>query len=1413
MGGCRGARAWLELNQAVRRARLACLVAVLAVALLAVTTAPTAWAQQPSQDYDGDDDGLIEVDSLAKLDAMRYDLDGDGAADTVSGQSAYAAAFPNPATGMGCPGSGCAGYELTAGLDFDEDDDGSRNDTYNQNAGWVPIGTSTESFNTVFEGNDNTISGLFIHQEVSGPAAAELIGLFGSLGSSGVVRNVGLENVSVKAEVFGDIDDVLAGQYVGGLVGQNEGSVSASYATGAVTGDQDVGGLVGENHGSVSASYATGAVTGGVRVGGLVGQNEGSVSASYATGAVTGIDYVFRGTSYVSDGVGGLVGYNDRGSSIAASYATGAVTGHNDVGGLVGYLRSSVSAGYATGAVTGHNDVGGLVGRQHSGSVSASYATGAVTGNVDVGGLVGTHSRGSITDSYWDSNTSGRVFGVGDDDSGNGGGTSDDNVVHADETNSLPGNTTAALQGPTDYGTGTDIYADWNVDLDGDDSGDDPWDFGTAQDYPALKVDFNGDGTASAAEFGAQRSPGTGTGPPDTSSNDAPAFTEGDTTTRSLPENTAAGTDIGDPVAATDPDNGDTLTYTLGGTDASSFDIVSNTGQLRTKSGITYDFEASQNSYTVTVSVSDGKAADGTVDTATDDEITVTVAVTDVIETVSLSITGLADATVPEGTAFTATPVLSGTPIGTATWSRSGVDFAVLFLNSLTGAMLMDPKDFENPRDSGLGNDYEFSVTVTDEDFNTDTVSFTVTVTDVNELPDAPAAPTFPTATLSSLRVNWVTPAVNFGSAVSDYDVQYRQGTSGDWTDHAHTGTATATTISGLTASTSYEVRVRASNLDGTGGWSASGTGATAANSPPTANAGADQSDVAEGTRVTLDGSGSSDPDGQTLGYSWSQTSGPSVAPLTGAGTVRMHFTAPNRTADYDIEFLLAVSDGAGGLDTDTVTISVTADNDAPTANAGADQSDVAEGTRVTLDGSGSTDPEGQTLTYSWAKKTGPAVTLTNPNTAQASFTAPTELLADAEFEFTLTVSDGPNSATDDVQVTVTPGANDPPTPPSSWLRDRTATVGSAFIYRFAAASDPEGQSLTYTAQQVADDDTLSNLPSWLTLNSGNRTFSGRPAAGDVGMLTIRVIASDGANNVAADFDITVRARPVAPPPSTRGGGRPASVDARPSFGGASVSDHSWTVGEAVGTVQLPAAGDDAPLRYSLTPALPAGLSFNSAARTIGGTPTAALVRTRFTYRATDEDNNSAVLSFHITVTDPEPPTSGFFDVEDGSTHSESIRVIAEAGITVGCSTGRFCPREAVTRAEMATFLARALDLPSPSRDYFVDDDGNTHEDSINRLAEAGITVGCSASRFCPREAVTRAEMATFLARALDLPSPSRDYFVDDDGNTHEDSINRLAEAGITVGCSASQFCPHEAVTRAQMATFIARILPMIADS
>jgi hypothetical protein len=123
----------------------------------------------------------------------------------------------------------------------------------------------------------------------------------------------------------------------------------------------------------------------------------------------------------------------------------------------------------------------------------------------------------------------------------------------------------------------------------------------------------------------------------------------------------------------------------------------------------------------------------------------------------------------------------------------------------------------------------------------------------------------------------------------------------------------------------------------------------------------------------------------------------------------------------------------------------------------------------------------------------------------------------------------------------------------------------------------------------------------------------------------------------------------------------------------------------------------------------------------------------------------------------------------------------------------------------MATFLTRALDLPSTSHDYFRDDEGSSHEASINRLAAAGITNGCTSDRFCPGGLVTRAQMASFLARALDLPSTSEDHFRDDEGLSHEAAINRLAESGITSGCAADRFCPGGIVTRGQMAAFLRR--------
>lgn len=153
------------------------------------------------------------------------------------------------------------------------------------------------------------------------------------------------------------------------------------------------------------------------------------------------------------------------------------------------------------------------------------------------------------------------------------------------------------------------------------------------------------------------------------------------------------------------------------------------------------------------------------------------------------------------------------------------------------------------------------------------------------------------------------------------------------------------------------------------------------------------------------------------------------------------------------------------------------------------------------------------------------------------------------------------------------------------------------------------------------------------------------------------------------------------------------------------------------------------------------------------------------------------------------------------------IEWLRQAEITGGCAAGRFCPDELVTRDQMASFLVRAFDLPASATNAFTDDEGSTHEAAINSLAASGITGGCAAARFCPRGVVTRAQMASFLARALGLPGATRDYFSDDDRSAHQTDINRLAESGITGGCAPGRFCPDAGVTRGQMAAFLHRAL------
>ena len=318
------------------------------------------------KDYDANDNNLIDIATLDHLNAVRYDLDGDGrstGADAVG----YLAGFPNLTRGMGCP-DGCQGYELTAHLDFDTNGDGSVTSADDYES-WAHIGNAAaDRYDARFVGNGYTIANLTV---ISGDG---LDALFGGITNDAHITGVGLPGVNITS----------TGPTVGALVGSNAGLVTASWSSGSVEGTNSVGGLVGYMQ------------------------------------ADTGQEAV-----------------------LTASWSSATV---------------NATAGNA----------GGLVGRvRDTGVVNYSYATGAVTATGGTaGGLLGSvASGGTVRASYWNIETGSMI---------------------ADDANNDPpeGRTTSQLQAPTGYAT---LYADWNVDVDGDDNVDDPWDFGTASQYPVLK--------------------------------------------------------------------------------------------------------------------------------------------------------------------------------------------------------------------------------------------------------------------------------------------------------------------------------------------------------------------------------------------------------------------------------------------------------------------------------------------------------------------------------------------------------------------------------------------------------------------------------------------------------------------------------------------------------------------------------------------------------------------------------------------------------------------------------------------------------------------------------------------------------------------------------------------------------------
>ena len=325
-------------------------------------------------------------------------------------------------------------------------------------------------------------------------------------------------------------------------------------------------------------------------------------------------------------------------------------------------------------------------------------------------------------------------------------------------------------------------------------------------------------------------------------------------------------------------------------------------------------------------------------------------------------------------------------------------------------------------------------------------------------------------------------------------------------------------------------------------------------NNAPVADAGANVS-VDELASVTLDGSASSDPDGDTISYAWTQTAGSTVT-LSNSSTAQASFVAPDVTAvntPDTLTFRLQVSDGSQG-NSATVTITVNdigiGVNSAPVADAGADQVAVELST-VNLDGSASSDPDGDALTYAWQQTAGPNVVLSDATASQPNFAAP-DVTVPTVLSFQLTVNDGTDAAADTVDITVQETLSQ-------------VTVAGTLTFEFALPNancrglnldNPDVRPIRGVTVQLFDaGDTL--LGPTVSGSDGSYSFAGIDANLDVYVRARAELKS----SAPASWDVEVR-------DNVDTSGSPPALSARPLYvvdfppfntGGANITDADFT--------------------------------------------------------------------------------------------------------------------------------------------------------------------------------------------------------------------------------------------------------------
>lgn len=340
--------------------------------------------------------------TLPAFGAANFHIDGGSFLRATGGDGSGASPY-RIGDAYGLQGVGSNASMLGLNYVLANDIDASASAGWNYGSGFRPIGYYFgDEFTGRFDGAGHTVSGI-----TASWYPWDNVGLFGTVGASGTVRDLGVRDSSFQ------------GGSAGGVAGWNNGTLANVWSD-ATVGGYTAGGVVGYNLGTVTGSHADGAVSGSI-VGGFVGQNSGTITRSWATGAVSG-----------DSGAGGFVGINEGAGDISFAYATGNVTSvGRGTGGFVGLNTAAIRDAYARGNVSARLPVfdgigalhaGGFFGNQEvGGSVTRVFSTGSVDNDsVYVGGLGGRNFGGTVTSSYWDTQTSGRTRGVGGITAGTG---------------------------------------------------------------------------------------------------------------------------------------------------------------------------------------------------------------------------------------------------------------------------------------------------------------------------------------------------------------------------------------------------------------------------------------------------------------------------------------------------------------------------------------------------------------------------------------------------------------------------------------------------------------------------------------------------------------------------------------------------------------------------------------------------------------------------------------------------------------------------------------------------------------------------------------------------------------------------------------------------------------------------------